>query len=166
MAAVLVALNAVFQAAGAVTTTGNPTDGGSVSPTGSLAYPIGTQVQFTASPSANYTFTSWTVNGADAGRAAPVLAAYERANIDERTRLLPLLGRLGGAHALFQTNYSAGPGWDYDVSADGKNAARVQVKLGRASVNTIEVREGLKVGDRIILSDMSAWDNYERIRLN
>jgi HlyD family secretion protein len=42
----------------------------------------------------------------------------------------------------------------------------VQVALGRASVNTIEVRSGLNVGDRVILSDMSAWDAYERIKLN
>jgi len=42
----------------------------------------------------------------------------------------------------------------------------VQVALGRASVNTIEVKSGLNVGDRVILSDMSAWDNYERIKLN
>ncbi|MFN7994929.1 MAG: HlyD family efflux transporter periplasmic adaptor subunit [Bryobacteraceae bacterium] len=54
----------------------------------------------------------------------------------------------------------------FKIEPEGKYANRVQVKLGRASVNTIEVREGLKVGDRVILSDMSAWDNYERIRLN
>ena len=44
--------------------------------------------------------------------------------------------------------------------------ARVNVKLGRASVNTIEVLDGLKVGDRVILSDMSQWDSHKRIRLN
>jgi multidrug efflux pump subunit AcrA (membrane-fusion protein) len=49
---------------------------------------------------------------------------------------------------------------------DGKTATRVTVKLGRASVNTIEVLEGLKVGDRVILSDMSAMDSHDRIRLN
>jgi HlyD family secretion protein len=54
----------------------------------------------------------------------------------------------------------------FKMEPEGKYANRVQVKLGRASVNTIEVREGLKVGDRVILSDMSAWDNYERIKLN
>jgi HlyD family secretion protein len=54
----------------------------------------------------------------------------------------------------------------FKMEPDGKYANRVQVKLGRASVNTIEVRDGLKVGDRVILSDMSAWDNYERIKLN
>ncbi|MBV9613213.1 MAG: RND transporter, partial [Acidobacteriaceae bacterium] len=49
---------------------------------------------------------------------------------------------------------------------DGKGATRVNVKLGRASVNTIEVKDGLKVGDRVILSDMSQYDSYQRIRLN
>ncbi len=48
---------------------------------------------------------------------------------------------------------------------DGGEAVRVNVKLGRASVNTIEVTQGLNVGDRVILSDMSAWDNYDRIQL-
>ncbi len=54
----------------------------------------------------------------------------------------------------------------FKIEPDGKYADRVQVALGRASVNTIEVKQGLKVGDRVILSDMSAWDNYERIKLN
>ncbi len=44
-------------------------------------------------------------------------------------------------------------------------ANRVQVKLGRSSVNAIEVREGLKPGDQVILSDMSAQDGFNRIRL-
>ncbi len=54
----------------------------------------------------------------------------------------------------------------FKIDPDGKGAARVPVKLGRASVNTIEVVDGLKVGDRVILSDMSAQDNVNRIRLN
>jgi HlyD family secretion protein len=48
---------------------------------------------------------------------------------------------------------------------DGGEAVRVNVKLGRASVNTIEVLSGLQAGDKVILSDMSQWDNFERIRL-
>ena len=48
---------------------------------------------------------------------------------------------------------------------DGAEAVRVNVKLGRNSVNTIEIRDGLKVGDKVILSDMSQWDNFDRIRL-
>ena len=54
----------------------------------------------------------------------------------------------------------------FRYDADGKTATRVTVKLGVASVNTIEVLEGLKVGDRVILSDMSAMDSHDRIRLN
>jgi HlyD family secretion protein len=44
-------------------------------------------------------------------------------------------------------------------------AVRVQVKLGRSSVNAIEIRDGLKPGDQVILSDMSAQDSFNRIRL-
>ena len=55
----------------------------------------------------------------------------------------------------------------FKIEPDGKYADRVQVQLGRASVNTIEVRKGLNVGDRVILSDTSACcDSDERIRLN
>jgi HlyD family secretion protein len=54
----------------------------------------------------------------------------------------------------------------FKLEADGKHASRVQVRLGRSSVNTIEILEGLQVGDRVILSDMSAQDGRDRIRLN
>jgi HlyD family secretion protein len=53
----------------------------------------------------------------------------------------------------------------FKIDADGVNAERVQVKLGKSSVNTVEVLSGLKVGDQVILSDMSAYDAYDRIRL-
>ena len=53
----------------------------------------------------------------------------------------------------------------YKIVDDGKQAVRVPVKLGRASVSTIEVLEGLQTGDRIILSDMSQWDAHPRVRL-
>jgi HlyD family secretion protein len=53
----------------------------------------------------------------------------------------------------------------FKVVDDGTAAVRVQVKLGRSSVNTIEVVDGLNKGDQIILSDMSAWDGYDRVRL-
>src|SRR5262249_19882923 len=52
----------------------------------------------------------------------------------------------------------------FKVDAAG-DATRVQVKLGRSSVNFIEVVSGLKAGDRVILSDMSAWDAFDRIKL-
>ena len=48
----------------------------------------------------------------------------------------------------------------------GKEAVRAQVKLGRSSVTDIEILEGLNVGDRVILSDMSQYDGVNRIRLN
>jgi len=53
----------------------------------------------------------------------------------------------------------------FKIGGDGIEAERTQVKLGRSSVNTIEVLSGLKVGDQVILSDMSAYDAYDRIRL-
>jgi HlyD family secretion protein len=53
----------------------------------------------------------------------------------------------------------------FKLTEDGSEATRVNVKLGRSSVNTIEILDGLKVGDKVILSDMSAWDNFDRIRL-
>jgi hypothetical protein len=51
------------------------------------------------------------------------------------------------------------------VQTAAGGAARSQVKLGRSSVNTVEVLSGLGVGDQVILSDMSAWDAFDRIRL-
>ena len=53
----------------------------------------------------------------------------------------------------------------FKLSSDGSEATRTTVKLGRFSVSTVEVREGLREGDRVILSDTSAWSGYERIRL-
>lgn len=51
------------------------------------------------------------------------------------------------------------------LQPDGRTAVREQVKLGRSSVNTVEILGGLKDGDQVILSDMSRWDNFDRIRL-
>jgi HlyD family secretion protein len=48
---------------------------------------------------------------------------------------------------------------------DDSEGVRVNVKLGRSSVNTVEIVQGLQVGDKVILSDMSQWDNVDRIRL-
>ena len=53
----------------------------------------------------------------------------------------------------------------FKIQADGVTAERVQVKLGKSSVNTVEILSGLKVSDQVILSDMSAYDAYDRIRL-
>jgi HlyD family secretion protein len=54
----------------------------------------------------------------------------------------------------------------FKLEPDGKYANKVKVQLGRSSVNTIEIKDGLKVGDVVILSDMSNWDNVDRIKLN
>lgn len=54
----------------------------------------------------------------------------------------------------------------FKLEPDGKAAVRVPVKLGRSSVNTIEVLEGLQPGDQVILSDTAAWDAFNRILLN
>ena len=54
----------------------------------------------------------------------------------------------------------------FKYDADMKGATRTKVKFGRSSVSTIEIVDGLKVGDKVILSDMSQWDSQERIRVN
>ncbi len=66
----------------------------------------------------------------------------------------PVIGQPGAKITLFK------------LDPQGKEAERVQVTLGRSSVNSIEVVDGLKVGDQVILSDMSAQDAFNRIRLN
>jgi len=66
----------------------------------------------------------------------------------------PVVGQPGAKITLFK------------LDPDGKEAQRVNVALGRSSVNNIEVVNGLNVGDQVILSDMSAQDAYNRIRLN
>ena len=53
----------------------------------------------------------------------------------------------------------------FKLEHDGREAIRVPVGIGSESVNTVEIRKGLSVGDSVILSDMSAWDNYDRVEL-
>ena len=67
-----------------------------------------------------------------------------------------------GRPAFGQPNSTVGI---FKLDEDGKGATRVQVKLGRASVNSVEILSGLQPGDRVILSDMSQWDAFNRIRL-
>ena len=67
-----------------------------------------------------------------------------------------------GRPAFGQENSTVGM---FVLQPDGKTAVRTQVKLGRSSVNTVEILGGLKEGDQVILSDMSRWDNFDRIRL-
>lgn len=54
----------------------------------------------------------------------------------------------------------------FKVIEGGKSAVRVPVKFGHISVSDIEVAEGLQPGDQVILSDMSMWDAYPKVRLN
>ena len=65
----------------------------------------------------------------------------------------PASGQPAGTIGLFRLN------------PDGKEATRVTVRLGRASVSTVEIVEGLRPGDQVVLSDMSQWDSFDRIRL-
>ena len=65
----------------------------------------------------------------------------------------PVNGQSGNTIGLFK------------LVGDGSEAVRVNVKLGKSSVNTIEILQGLNVGDKVILSDMSQWDAYDRVRL-
>lgn len=63
------------------------------------------------------------------------------------------------------TGATTGPGSVFRLDADGATAVRVPVVLGRSSVNTIEILSGLAAGDRIIISDVSAYANVEKLRL-
>jgi len=65
----------------------------------------------------------------------------------------PAYGQAGGRITVFR------------LDPDGRSASRVPVLLGRSSVNTIEILEGLQRGDRVILSDMSQSDGHDRVRL-
>jgi HlyD family secretion protein len=65
----------------------------------------------------------------------------------------PAYGQAGSRITLFK------------LDPDGRSASRVHVLLGRSSVSTIEIEEGLRPGDRVILSDMSGSDGHERVRL-
>ena len=66
----------------------------------------------------------------------------------------PAFGQPGASVTLFK------------LDPDGRIGRRVPVQLGRASVSVIEVVKGLKEGDRVVLSDTSAWDANDRIKLN
>jgi len=67
-----------------------------------------------------------------------------------------------GRPSLGQDNSTAGL---FKVVSPSGDATRVQVKFGLSSVNSIVVLSGLNEGDRVVLSDMSAWDSYPRVRL-
>ena len=67
-----------------------------------------------------------------------------------------------GRPAYGQPNSTVGM---FKITDDGGYALRVPVQLGRGSATTIEVLGGLKQGDSVIVSDMSQWDNVDRVRL-
>jgi HlyD family secretion protein len=66
----------------------------------------------------------------------------------------PAFGQEGGQVGLFR------------LANGGKEAVRIPVKLGRSSVSTVEIVNGLTEGDQVVLSDMSQWDAFDRVRLN
>jgi len=53
----------------------------------------------------------------------------------------------------------------FKIEPDGQTAVRVKVQYGATSVNTIQIKSGLQPGDKIILSDMSAYNKYDRVTL-
>jgi HlyD family secretion protein len=53
----------------------------------------------------------------------------------------------------------------FRLDEDGVNCTRATVAIGKTSVNTVEIKSGLKQGDQVILSDMSQYDAFDRIRL-
>src|SRR6202040_796948 len=68
-----------------------------------------------------------------------------------------------GRPAFGQENNTVG---SFKLVGGSSEAVRTPVKLGKSSVNTIEIMSGLQPGDQVILSDTSAYDAHERIRLN
>ncbi len=68
-----------------------------------------------------------------------------------------------GRPAFGQENSTVGM---FKLVKGSSEAVRVPVKLGKSSVNTVEILSGLQPGDQVILSDTSAWDAHDRIRLN
>ncbi len=68
-----------------------------------------------------------------------------------------------GRPAYGQANSTVGL---FKLVEGGSEAVRVNVRLGRTSVNTVEILGGLAPGEQVIISDMSRWDAYERVRVN
>ena len=68
-----------------------------------------------------------------------------------------------GRPAYGQANSTIGL---FKLVGDGSEAVRVNVRLGRTSVNTVEILGGLLTGEKVIISDMSRWDAHERVRVN
>ncbi|MCL5006142.1 MAG: hypothetical protein M1404_06375 [Acidobacteria bacterium] len=89
--------------------------------------------------------------------AVPDLSVDGTIEISHLTNVLyvgrPAFGQSGSTISLFKL-------------VNGRaQAVRIKVELGRASVDTVQIIKGLAVGDQVILSDMSRWDGFDRIRL-
>jgi multidrug resistance efflux pump len=97
------------------------------------------------------------LNGALPAGAVPDLSVDGTIQIERLKNVLftarPTTGNGSGTVGMFR------------VVDGGKTAERVQVVLGRSSVNTVEIIRGLNLGDRVILSDMSNWESANRVRL-
>ena len=98
-----------------------------------------------------------TLEGALPSGARPDLSVDGTVRLEELNNIIyvgrPAFGQENSSVSLFK------------VGADGE-AVRTTVKLGRSSVNTIEIVEGLQPGDQVILSDMSTYDEYNRVKLS
>ena len=97
------------------------------------------------------------LDGALPAGARPDLSVDGTINLEKLDNILYV-----GRPAFGQEKQTVGM---FKLEADGHTAVRVQVQLGRSSVNTVEILGGLKEGDQVILSDMSRWDGYDRIWL-
>ena len=90
--------------------------------------------------------------------ARPDLSAVGTIEIERLSDILyverPVFAATGGDTFLFK------------LVENGAYANKVRVRLGRSSVSTIEVLEGLATGDEVVLSDMSRWERAERLRID
>lgn len=97
------------------------------------------------------------LDGALPSGARPDLSVDGTINIETLSNVLyvgrPAFGQADSTVTMFK------------LTGDGKEAVRVKVELGKTSVNTVQIVRGLNVGDQVILSDMSAQDGADRIRL-
>ncbi len=98
-----------------------------------------------------------TIDGKLPAGARPDLSVDGTVEIERLSNVLyvgrPAFGQSDGVVGMFK------------LVDGGHYAVRTQVRLGRSSVNTIEVIQGLQAGDRVILSELSQWDSADRIRL-
>jgi len=89
--------------------------------------------------------------------ARPDLTVEGTIEIEKLQNVL-FVGRPAGAQAGGQTEL-------FKIVKGGDEAHRVKVRLGRSSVSTVEIVDGLAEGDAVILSEMSQWDTTDRVRL-